>query len=65
MPEPMPLGLTFLLAIVRATVSASFVKSNDGGNVETVFTSWDQRLVCVCFGVILSHAEEGAKDVPQ
>jgi hypothetical protein len=30
-PEPIPLGLTFLLAIVRAIVSASFVKVPSGG----------------------------------
>src|SRR2546429_2108745 len=38
MPEPIPLGLTFLLAMVRAMVSASFVNRLLGGEVETVFT---------------------------
>src|SRR5437762_7638243 len=44
MPEPIPLGLTFLLAIVLATVSASLVKMPSGGNVETVFTFRIHRL---------------------
>ena len=38
MPEPGPLGLTFLLAIARAMVSASLVNRPLGGRVETVFT---------------------------
>src|SRR5207245_2639630 len=38
MPEPMPWGLTFLLAIMRAMVLASLVKVPSGGKVETVFT---------------------------
>jgi hypothetical protein len=38
MPEPIPLGLTFLLAIALAIVSASFVNIRLGGLVETVFT---------------------------
>jgi hypothetical protein len=38
MPEPMPRGLTFLLAITLATVSASLVKVPSGGKVETVLT---------------------------
>jgi DNA-binding CsgD family transcriptional regulator len=38
MAEPMPFGLTFLLAIVRAIDSASFVKVPLGGRVDTVFT---------------------------
>src|SRR2546425_357820 len=40
MPEPIPFGLTFLLAIVRATVGASFVNRPAGGEVGTVFTPW-------------------------
>ena len=44
MPDPMPLGLTFLLAIASATVWASLVKRSLGGKVETVFTRCDQRL---------------------
>src|SRR2546430_15448445 len=43
MPEPMPLGLTFLLAMARAMVCASFVNKPLGGNVETVFTSRTHR----------------------
>jgi hypothetical protein len=41
--EPSPFGLTFLLAIVLATVSASLVKASFGGKVETVFTLDDHR----------------------
>jgi hypothetical protein len=37
-PEPIPLGLTFLLAIMRAIESASFVKVPFGGKVDTVLT---------------------------
>ena len=40
MPEPMPLGLTFLLDITLAIVAASLVKVPSGGKVETVFTFW-------------------------
>src|SRR5487761_1463018 len=43
-PEPIPLGLTFLLAIDLAIVSASFVNKPSSGNVDTVFTLWLQRL---------------------
>jgi len=42
-PEPMPFGLTSLLAIRLAMVSASLVKSNLGGKVETVFTFCTHR----------------------
>jgi hypothetical protein len=42
-PDPIPLGLTFLLAITRAMVLASFVNREVGGKVETVFTFWTQR----------------------
>jgi hypothetical protein len=38
MAGPMPFGLTFLLAIVRAIDSASFVNVPSGGKVDTVFT---------------------------
>src|SRR5579884_2879098 len=38
MPEPIPLGLTFLLAITLLIVSASLVKIPWGGNVEMVLT---------------------------
>jgi len=38
MPEPIPLGLTFLLPITRAMVRAPLVNRSLGGNVETVFT---------------------------
>ena len=41
MPEPIPLGLTCLLAIERAIVGALLVKSPAGGRVETVFTLCD------------------------
>src|SRR5437899_2614967 len=41
MPEPMPLGLIFLLAMILATVGASLVKVPAGGKVETVFTLCD------------------------
>ncbi len=36
--EPSPFGLTFLVAITRAIVSASLVYKPSGGYVETVFT---------------------------
>src|SRR5262249_47102079 len=38
MPEAMPLGLTFLVAMVLAIVCASLVNRSRGGLVETVFT---------------------------
>jgi hypothetical protein len=37
-PEVIPFGLTFLVAMTLAIVLASRVKSPFGGNVETVFT---------------------------
>ena len=37
-PDPGPLGETFLDASVLAIVEALFVKRPAGGNVETVFT---------------------------
>src|SRR5438132_6128771 len=40
-PEPTPLGLTFLLAMMRATALASLVKVPSGGNVETVLILCD------------------------
>src|SRR6185437_1294598 len=40
MPEPTPLGLTFLLPSERAIVLASLVKTRSGGKVETVLTLW-------------------------
>lgn len=43
MPEPGPLGETFLEARVLAIVAASLVKSPRGGNVDTVFTPAIQR----------------------
>lgn len=39
MPEPIPLGLTFFEARLRAIVRASFVNNDCGGDVELVFTS--------------------------
>ncbi len=41
-PEPIPLGLTFLLAIVLATAVALFLNVPRGGNVDSVVpaTSW-------------------------
>ena len=44
-PDPGPLGETFLDANVRAIVSGSFVNSPSGGNVETVWTFPDHFLV--------------------
>jgi len=38
----MPLGLTFLLAIIRAMLCASLENVPRGGKVETVFTRCDQ-----------------------
>src|SRR6516162_11402858 len=43
-PEAIPFGLTFLLAMARAIVAGSLVKMREGGYVETVFTSLTQRL---------------------
>jgi hypothetical protein len=37
------LGLTFLLAIMRAILSASRVNKPSGGKVETVLTLWTHR----------------------
>src|SRR5437773_1269399 len=51
-PEPIPRGLTFLLAMVLAMLLASLVNAPAGGNVETVFTAPDQRLVVAFFCVI-------------
>ena len=44
-PDPGPLGETFLDARDLAIVSASLVKSPGGGKVETVFTCPDHRFV--------------------
>jgi hypothetical protein len=44
MPDPGPLGETFFDASERAIVSASFVNSPLGGNVETVLTDATHRL---------------------
>ena len=48
MPDPIPLGLTRRVAMVRAIVSASLVKRLFGAWVEAVFTSRNQRLVLLC-----------------
>jgi hypothetical protein len=37
-PDPIPFGLTFLLAMTLAIVSASFVYRPAGGKVDTVVT---------------------------
>jgi hypothetical protein len=37
-PEPIPLGLTFLLAIARAIVRASLVNRPSAGKVDSVLT---------------------------
>ena len=44
MPEPIPLGLTFLSARMSAISRGFFVKVPSGGNVETVFTVLTQPL---------------------
>ncbi len=44
MAEPRPLGLTFLLDITRAIVSASSLKTPVGGCVESLVTFFTQRL---------------------
>jgi hypothetical protein len=59
MPEPIPLGLTFLLAMIRATVSASFVKVPFGGNVETVVTSRTQYVLSPFFPAMVPPALAG------
>jgi hypothetical protein len=43
-PDPIPFGLTRLLAITRAMVWESFLKVPSGGYVETVFTRADHFL---------------------
>jgi hypothetical protein len=48
-PDAGPLELTFLLAMTRAMVCASLVKSPWGGNVETVFTPRTQNFVSAFF----------------
>jgi hypothetical protein len=48
-PDPIPFGLTFLLAMTLATVSASWLKVSRGGKVETVFTRATHRLLAVGF----------------
>lgn len=45
MPEPIPLGLTFLEAICRAIVSASFVNMPFLGKVDSVVTLLTQRFL--------------------
>src|SRR5438105_11359548 len=52
MPEPIPLGLTFLLAMILATVFASLLKVPSGGKVDTVLTLWLQRFGLVFFSVM-------------
>jgi hypothetical protein len=50
MPEPGPLGDTFLEARVRAMVGALFVNSPSGGCVESVCTPATHRL----FGFVVA-----------
>src|SRR5262249_3519144 len=54
MPEPMPRGLTFFVAITRAIVLASLVKRSFGGYVETVETLCDQRFTFLALA--MSHS---------
>src|SRR5437016_4875476 len=63
MPEPMPFGLTFLVAMIRATVLASFMNVPSGGKVETVCTLWDHFLLCLCMAEPPWYG--GANDVPR
>jgi hypothetical protein len=53
MPEPGPLGETFLEANDRAIVEASFVKRPLGGAVESVFTAATQRFLLFRLPVLL------------
>ena len=53
MPEPMPPGLTFLVAITLAIVSASFVNRPGGGCVELVLILCDHFFVRVFFADVL------------
>jgi hypothetical protein len=55
-PEPIPLGLTLVLAIVRAIDSASLVKVPSGGKVETVYTPRTQRFLSAFFSAIIPPA---------
>jgi hypothetical protein len=62
MPDPGPLGLTFLVAMTRAMVRASLVNNPSGGEVETVFTSCDQRFfgfLPLVFAMIVSSRALG------
>src|SRR5882672_4808460 len=45
MPEPIPLGLTFLLPKERAMEAASLVNTWRGGKVETLVTVCTQRFL--------------------
>ena len=51
-PEPIPFGLTLLLAMALAIVSAFCVNRFSLGKVETVFTPWTHfRFLDVLFSV--------------
>src|SRR6266511_825533 len=52
-PDAGPLGLTFLPAMTRAMVFASFANSPSGGKVETVFTPLTQCFFFACFPAIV------------
>src|SRR5438105_3492079 len=50
-PEPIPLGLTFLLAIVLATFSAFFLNVSEGGNVDSVLILRDHLRLFFVAGI--------------
>lgn len=63
MPEPIPLGLTLLFAIVLAIVWASFVNKSLGGSVETVFTLRTHFCVlAIAFFLLIGRAPTAATE---
>jgi hypothetical protein len=60
-PEPMPLGLTFLLAKAFAMVAAFLVNTRSGGKVEEVLTVLTHRFLAA---IDLLRAEAGGVGEP-
>jgi hypothetical protein len=52
-PEPIPFGLTFLLAMTRAIVGAFLENVPSGGKVDTVLTLRTHRLLSFRLFVLL------------
>jgi len=55
MPEPIPLGLTLRLAMMRAIAAASFVKVPGGGKVDAVLTRLTHRLRTRAIGALADY----------